>query len=32
MNFTDIVRNRATQLIGDGTVACVIGWTAGRFE
>lgn len=32
MNFTDIVRNRATQLIEDGTVACVIGWTAGRFE
>lgn len=32
MNFTDIVRKRATQLIEDGTVACVIGWTAGRFE
>ena len=32
MNFTDIVRNRATQLSEDGTVACVIGWTAGRFE
>lgn len=32
MNFTDIVRERATQLIEDGTVACVIGWTAGRFE
>ena len=25
MNFTDIVRKRATQLIEDGTVACVIG-------
>ena len=24
MNFTDIVRKRATQLIEDGTVACVI--------
>ena len=32
MNFTDIVRKRATQLIEDSTVACVIGWTAGRFE
>lgn len=32
MDFTEIARERARCLIEDGTVACVIGWQAGRLE
>ena len=32
MDFTEEVRKRASKLIEEGTVACVIGWSAGRLE